>query len=239
MKSKLSAFATLMGAILPICCVSCESAQQKEEVLSIEVVSSDGNQYTCTWEEEITLEPLHILYCSNNGTSDWQVIGRWFVSSKLHIEQKYFRPMDVLKIRVECTFETNDDPTRYVRDVIVPGKEVEYIKAIPAGARDPSPIRAYFEYLETNRSTIGRVEETRIVRSQDGRIVSIGGNAISASDKICCKDIGEVSLPEATCEEVFVASSVLGEKRYFDFNPDLELSHFCLNNYPPDIACPC
>lgn len=239
MKLKLSAFAALMGAILPICCVSCESAQQKEQPISIEVVSSEGNIYTCSWEEEITLEPLCVVDCSYFDGSAHHIVGNWYVSSKLRVEAKRFYPMDVLRIRVECTFETNDDPTRYVRDIIVPGKEIEYSESIPVGSRDPSVTKAYFEYVETKRSTIERVDDTRIVRSKDGKINSIDGKTISASEKICSKDIGVVSLSEATCEEVFVASSALGEKRYFDFKPDHDYYHFCLLDYPPDIVCPC
>jgi len=238
MKSKLSAFATLMGAILPICCVSCESTQQKEQPISIEVVLSERNIYTCSWEEEITFRPLYVSGCVYPGAF---VYSEWMMTSKIGIKHRFDQdfypifPMDVIRYSIVATFEADIDPEEYCRKEFIGNEYANYLDEILGKNEDKLP-KILVEPLVKTPASIEKIEASRIAR-RGGKISRIDGKAVSDESLILRESGDKTPLAEATDETIYRAKSFKGEELYFDFDPNLITGYIKFANFSDNPTC--
>ena len=229
MCTKLLAFSAF---VLSIGASSCSS--QKE--IQVEIISSEGNQYTCKWEEEFLMKPKNVYFqyrrADNQIGDDIEpplvenCIPTWVISSKpdLHLiksdkEHYPLYPLDIVRYEVCATFITSGDPVAFVRDNIINNDDASYSDL--EYHRDGSHIEAdaYVTPLETKRASLEIIDDSQISRSGTGKATGIKGKAISHNDKLFTWEGVTIPLSEVSGGPIYKAVSVEGDLAYFDFDP--------------------
>jgi hypothetical protein len=222
----LSLFALYIGVS------SCGS----QKAIQVEIISSEGNQYTCKWEEEFLMKPKNIYFqyirADNQIGDDVEpplvenCIPTWVISSKpdLHLirsdkEHYPLYPLDIVRYEVCATFVTSGDPVAFVRDNIINNDDASYSDL--EYHRDGSHIEAdaYVTPLETKRASLEIIDDSQISRSGAGKATGIKGKAISHNDKLFTREGDTIPLSEVSGGPIYKTVSAEGDLAYFDFDP--------------------
>lgn len=239
MKQVFKLFALLAPASFSLGCVSCGSVQ--EEQVSVEIVSSAGNVYTCKWEEDILMKPKFVKYAVRDGEVVLAYGYEWMVCSKAklyryRIDDIYpLMPMDIVRYSAEATFETAGDPISFVQDNFVKNSSSFYCDLEPEKVT-PTP-DVHIVPLEKKEASISIIGEEKITRDSDGKIKAVDGKRVSKNDMICSKNGETLSLSESSPDSIYRAISANGDVTYFDFDPSKSFStYICAKSIEKNVV---
>ena len=233
MKKVFKLFALLAPASFSLGCVSCGSVQ--EEQVSVEIVSSVGNVYTCKWEEDILIKPKYVKYAVRDGEVVLAYGYEWMVSSKAKLyhyrtDDIYpLKPMDIVRYSVEATFETIDDPISFVQNNYVKNDSSIYCDLEPEKVT-PTP-DTHIVPLEKKEANVSNIGEEKVTRDSDRKIKAVEGKRVSKSETICMKSGETLPLGESSPDLIYRAVSAKGDVTYFDFDPSKSFdTYICANS---------